>query len=81
MIHIVGPVGFEPTTKSDDVGVSQDACGTNWSERSWASSGADLVASQRAKESKAGTAAVLQDRRLGPQPRGRGARDKAAVLI
>jgi Rrf2 family transcriptional regulator, iron-sulfur cluster assembly transcription factor len=42
---------------------------------------ADLVASQRAKESKAGTAAVLQDRRLGPQPRGRGARDKAAVLI
>ena len=42
---------------------------------------ADLVARHRAKEANNGAAVVLEDRRLGPQPRGRNARDKVAVVI
>jgi Rrf2 family transcriptional regulator, iron-sulfur cluster assembly transcription factor len=41
---------------------------------------AELVERQRAKEAKSGVASVLEDRRLGPQPR-RNARDKVAAVI
>jgi Rrf2 family iron-sulfur cluster assembly transcriptional regulator len=43
---------------------------------------AGLVERQRAKEAKTGSAAVIEDRRGGPQPRAaRGARDKVAAVI
>ena len=42
---------------------------------------AELVVRQRAKEASAGTPVVLEDRRLGPQPRPRSARDKVAAVI
>jgi Rrf2 family transcriptional regulator, iron-sulfur cluster assembly transcription factor len=42
---------------------------------------ADLVERQRAKEAKTGSAAVIEDRRLGPQPRTRAARDKVAAVV
>ena len=41
---------------------------------------ADLVERQRAKEAKTGNAAVIEDRRLGPQPRTRATRDKVAAV-
>jgi len=42
---------------------------------------ADLVDCQRAKEAKAGNASVIEDRRIGPQPRSRNGRDKVAAVI
>ena len=43
---------------------------------------AGLVERQRAKEVKSGSAAVIEDRRLGPQPRTtRTARDKVAAVV
>jgi ribosome biogenesis SPOUT family RNA methylase Rps3 len=43
---------------------------------------AGLVERQRAKEAKTGRAAVIEDRRIGPQPRAtRGARDKVAAVV
>ena len=42
---------------------------------------ADLAERQRAKEAKTGSAAVIEDRRLGPQPRTRAARDKVAAVV
>ncbi len=42
---------------------------------------ADLVARQREKEAKAGAATPLEDRRAGPHPRPRNARDKVAAVI
>ncbi|MGA9961203.1 MAG: Fe-S cluster assembly transcription factor [Azonexus sp.] len=41
---------------------------------------AGLVERQRAKEAKTGSAAVIEDRRIGPQPRTRAARDKVAAV-
>jgi Rrf2 family iron-sulfur cluster assembly transcriptional regulator len=41
---------------------------------------AGLVERQRAKEAKTGNAAVIEDRRIGPQPRTRAARDKVAAV-
>ena len=41
---------------------------------------ADLVARQREKEAKSGDAAPLEDRRVGPHPRPRNTRDKAAAV-
>jgi Rrf2 family iron-sulfur cluster assembly transcriptional regulator len=41
---------------------------------------AGLVERQRAKEAKTGKAAVIEDRRIGPQPRTRAARDKVAAV-
>ena len=41
---------------------------------------ADLVARQREKEAKSGAAAPLEDRRVGPHPRPRNTRDKAAAV-
>jgi len=41
---------------------------------------ADLAERQRAKEAKTGSAAVIEDRRIGPQPRTRAARDKVAAV-
>jgi Rrf2 family transcriptional regulator, iron-sulfur cluster assembly transcription factor len=42
---------------------------------------AGLVECQRAKEAKNGGAAVIEDRRLGPLPRTRAARDKVAAVV
>jgi len=42
---------------------------------------ADLVERQRAKEAKTGSAAVIEDRRIGPQPRTRATRDKVAAVV
>lgn len=42
---------------------------------------ADLVARHRAKEALSGATVVLEDHRLGPQPRPRNARDKVAAVI
>jgi len=42
---------------------------------------ADLVERQRAKEAKTGCAAVIEDRRIGPQPRTRATRDKVAAVV
>lgn len=42
---------------------------------------AELVERQRAKEAKAGVVTVLEDRRLGPQPRTRNGRDKVAAVL
>ena len=41
---------------------------------------AGLVERQLAKEAKTGSAAVIEDRRIGPQPRTRAARDKVAAV-
>jgi Rrf2 family iron-sulfur cluster assembly transcriptional regulator len=41
---------------------------------------AGLVERQLAKEAKTGSAAVIEDRRIGPQPRMRAARDKVAAV-
>ena len=41
---------------------------------------AGLVERQLAKEAKTGSAAVIEDRRIGPQPRTRAARDKLAAV-
>jgi Rrf2 family iron-sulfur cluster assembly transcriptional regulator len=41
---------------------------------------AGLVERQLAKEAKTGGAAVIEDRRIGPQPRTRAARDKVAAV-
>ena len=42
---------------------------------------ADLAERQRAKEAKTGSAAVIEDRRIGPQPRTRATRDKVAAVV
>ncbi|HEX5674100.1 MAG TPA: Fe-S cluster assembly transcription factor [Azonexus sp.] len=42
---------------------------------------ADLAERQRAKEAKTGSAAVIEDRRVGPQPRTRATRDKVAAVV
>lgn len=42
---------------------------------------ADLVQRQREKEARLGAAAVLEDHRVGPHPRPRNARDKAAAIV
>ena len=42
---------------------------------------ADLAERQRAKEAKTGRAAVIEDRRIGPQPRTRATRDKVAAVV
>ena len=42
---------------------------------------ADLAERQRAKEGKTGSAAVIEDRRVGPQPRTRATRDKVAAVV
>ena len=42
---------------------------------------ADLAERQRAKEAKTGSAAVIADRRVGPQPRTRATRDKVAAVV
>ena len=42
---------------------------------------ADLVARQQEKEASLGAATVLEDRRIGPHPRPRNTRDKAAVAL
>jgi Rrf2 family iron-sulfur cluster assembly transcriptional regulator len=42
---------------------------------------AGLVERQRAKEAKTGSAAVIEDRRIGPQPRTRATRDKVAAVV
>ena len=42
---------------------------------------ADLAERQRAKEAKTGSAAVIEDRRVGPQPRTRATRDKVASVV
>ena len=41
---------------------------------------AGLVERHLAKEAKTGSAAVIEDRRIGPQPRTRAARDKVAAV-
>ena len=42
---------------------------------------ADLVQRQRDKEARLGAAAVLEDHRVGPHPRPRNSRDKAAAIV
>jgi len=42
---------------------------------------ADLAERQRAKEAKTGSAAVIEVRRVGPQPRTRATRDKVAAVV
>ena len=42
---------------------------------------ADRAERQRAKEAKTGSAAVIEDRRVGPQPRTRATRDKVAAVV
>ncbi len=42
---------------------------------------ADLAERQRAKEAKSGSSAVIEDRRIGPQPRTRATRDKVAAVV
>ncbi len=42
---------------------------------------ADLAERQRAKEAKTGSAAVIEDRRIGPQPRTRATRDKVVAVV
>ena len=42
---------------------------------------ADLVARQQEKEASLGAATVLEDRRIGPHPRPRNTRDKAAAIL
>ena len=42
---------------------------------------ADLAERQRAKEAETGSAAVIEDRRVGPQPRTRATRDKVAAVV
>ena len=42
---------------------------------------AGLVDRQRAKEARGSKAAVVEDRRLGPQPKARNGRDKIAAVI
>ena len=42
---------------------------------------ADLAERQRAKEAKTGSPAVIEDRRVGPQPRTRATRDKVAAVV
>jgi Rrf2 family transcriptional regulator, iron-sulfur cluster assembly transcription factor len=42
---------------------------------------ADLVARQHEKEAMSGIATVIEDRRIGPHPRPRNARDKATAVV
>ena len=42
---------------------------------------ADLAERQRAKEAKTGSAAVIEVRRVGPQPRARATRDKVVAVV
>jgi Rrf2 family iron-sulfur cluster assembly transcriptional regulator len=42
---------------------------------------AGLVDRQRAKEARRSKAAIVEDRRLGPQPKARNGRDKVAAVI
>jgi Rrf2 family iron-sulfur cluster assembly transcriptional regulator len=42
---------------------------------------ADLAERQRAKEAKTGSAAVIEVRRVGPQPRTRATRDKVVAVV
>ena len=42
---------------------------------------ADLAERQRAQAAKTGSAAAIEDRRIGPQPRTRATRDKVAAVV
>jgi len=42
---------------------------------------ADLVARQHEKEASLGVSTILEDKRIGPHPRPRNARDKAAAVV